>query len=847
MGRHSRNAVVVVLGVLAAGAAACRSGGDSGAGAPPVGVLQMPLVATAEGNTYRLRHATFTVTGPTAATLDSEAQPDAASLTATLTTGAYSIALAPGWSLERLDGGGAVVVSAALTSPNPTTFTIAAAATTMVAYQFTTDGRVVTFNMGTLEVTIGVTVNHDGGAADGDGATGDGGAADAAGGSAAPTTLRLGAIAAGNGGFSIDGDVLSSELFVPTSVGDVNGDGLDDVVIGAPFTSVAGTSAGATYVVFGKVGGAHVQLADVAAGVGGFVIFGSGTSDFSGFQVAGTGDVNGDGLDDILLAESAPALNTNTPAALVVFGKANGNPVSVIDVRNGLGGFSVEGEPSANGTSFLAVSRAGDVNGDGLADLLVSSEMFDANFSATERAYVVFGKADNGRVNLSEVVAGAGGFAIDREAPAEAFGNTLGSAGDVNGDGLDDVIIGATQHPSGVATGRAYVVFGKRNNNRVSATSLATGGGGLILDGETFGQQFGTSVDGAGDVNGDGIPDLVVTGQAFREGISGGFPRTYVIFGSRTGSGVVKASDIAAGVGGFSVDELPPFSLSAAHRAGDVNGDGLDDVVIGTQANFSLNHPSFTFGRAYVLYGKKDTAAVQTSDLEEGRGGFALRSDDAGPNAFWSSFGFGTGDVDGDGFPDVLLAAQLSPLGYTGYVIHGGDFGGRATAVGGPGDDTLVASHGPGADLLVGGAGNDTLISDGGEDVLLGGAGDDRLVVTGGLGFRADGGGGSDTLAIGTAGMSLDLTQVPLGRIRSVETVDISGFGANTLTLDLAHARSMPHGTRTLTVTGDPEDTLVLVAGGAAVQVGPGAGGGVGYTVGVVTVRVVGGPAVRIQ
>src|SRR5262249_12576122 len=154
------------------------------------------------------------------------------------------------------------------------------------------------------------------------------------------------------------------------------------------------------------------------------------------------------------------------------------------------------------------------------------------------------------------VAAGQGGFAIDPEPFQQNFGQGLGSTvagiGDMNGDGLDDVVLAAPGQPVDTGVGRVYVLFGKKSGDRVSLAGLAASGGGLVIEGETFGLQLGQLVAGAGDVNGDGIPDVLMTGSAFQEG-AGGFNRTYVFFGTRTGT-TFRAEDIAAGVGGFVLD-----------------------------------------------------------------------------------------------------------------------------------------------------------------------------------------------------------------------------------------------------------------------------------------------------
>jgi hypothetical protein len=151
----------VVTAVIAAmcGGLACRS---SSAPRPPgddgqVGSIRMALTATANGHSYRLRQATFTISGPTSTVLDGEAQPDEAALTAVLDVGSYTILLGGSWFLERLDANGPFQVNATLTSPNPQTFAITNGMTTGVSFSFTTDGTMVTIGTGTVSVTTQVT------------------------------------------------------------------------------------------------------------------------------------------------------------------------------------------------------------------------------------------------------------------------------------------------------------------------------------------------------------------------------------------------------------------------------------------------------------------------------------------------------------------------------------------------------------------------------------------------------------------------------------------------------------------------------------------------------------------
>ncbi|HRF57254.1 MAG TPA: hypothetical protein PLV58_07640, partial [Campylobacterales bacterium] len=139
-------------------------------------------------------------------------------------------------------------------------------------------------------------------------------------------------------------------------------------------------------------------------------------------------------------------------------------------------GFAINGEV-ANDNSGVSVSSAGDVNGDGLADLIVGAFSSDTGATNAGRSYVVYGKSDFATVNLSTIAAGTGGFAINGETASNSSGFSVSSAGDVNGDGLADLIVGAYVY--GTSTGRSYVIFGGTEwlTTSVSATGAVTGTG----------------------------------------------------------------------------------------------------------------------------------------------------------------------------------------------------------------------------------------------------------------------------------------------------------------------------------------------------------------------------------
>lgn len=426
--------------------------------------------------------------------------------------------------------------------------------------------------------------------------------------------------------------------YAVSSAGDVDGDGIDDIIVSAPNFDDAGSNAGRAYIFLGKSFG---RISTIDIGDADYILTAEARGDLVGHSVASAGDVDGDGKGDLLIsAHSNDDGGTRSGKIYLVLGKSLG---STIKINLADADYAFIGENSADLAGW-AVAGAGDVDGDGDDDVMMSAIWNDDGGTNAGKTYIVLAKSlgTTTRIDLADA-----DYTFTGEAADDESGRSLAPAGDVDGDGKDDILIGAYYNDDGGSdAGKVYLFLGKSLG---STADLDVTDADYTFTGESAGDQAARSIATAGDVDDDGKDDLLI-GAMFNDDAGSSAGKAYLFLGKSLGS--TADLDVSDADYTFEGEGTGDRFGAAVASAGDVDDDGMADLLFGAPSN---DDGASNAGKAYLILGKN---LGTSSSFDVSTADFTFEGEFAGAGAGRALAT--AGDVDDDGMSDLLVGARFS-------------------------------------------------------------------------------------------------------------------------------------------------------------------------------------------